>query len=73
MAKRIFAALIIPLVLGLAASQTRAQLSPIAVDGCAKLARVIYAEVSAAAVEEASVDVVELSSSSMSSFSASAW
>ena len=50
MAKRIFAALIIPLVLGLAASQTRAQLSPIAVDGCAKLARVIYSEVSAAAV-----------------------
>jgi hypothetical protein len=50
MAKRIFAALIIPLVLGLAASQTHAQLSPIAVDGCAKLARVIYAEVSAAAV-----------------------
>jgi len=50
MAKRIFAALIIPLVLGLAASQTHAQLSPIAVDGCAKLARVIYAEVSAAAI-----------------------
>ena len=50
MAKRTFAALIIPLVLGLAASQTHAQLSPIAVDGCAKLARVIYAEVSAAAL-----------------------
>ncbi len=50
MAKRIFAALIIPLVLGLAASQTHAQLSPVAVDGCAKLARVVYSEVSAAAV-----------------------
>ena len=50
MAKRIFAALIMALVLGLPASQTRAQLLPIVVDGCAKLARVIYAEVSAAAL-----------------------
>ena len=50
MAKRIFAVLIIASVLGLPASQTRAQLTPIAVDGCAELARVIYAEVSAAAV-----------------------
>ena len=49
MAKRIFAALIIALVLGLPASQTRAQPTPIAVDGCAKLARVIYSEVAAAA------------------------
>jgi len=50
MAKRIFAALISALVLGLATSQTQAQLSPIVVDGCAKLARVVYTEVSAAAV-----------------------
>ncbi len=50
MAKRIFAALMLPLVLGLAASQTHAQFSPVTVDGCAKLARVIYAEVSAAAL-----------------------
>ena len=50
MAKRIFAALISALVLGLATSQTQAQLSPIVVDGCAKLARAVYSEVSAAAV-----------------------
>ncbi len=50
MAKRIFAALIIASVLGLATSQSQAQLRPFAVDGCARLARVIYAEVSAAAV-----------------------
>ena len=50
MAKRIFAALISALVLGLATPQTQAQLSPIVVDGCAKLARVVYTEVSAAAV-----------------------
>jgi len=50
MAKRIFAVLISALVLGLATSQTQAQLSPIVVDGCAKLARVVYAEVSAAAI-----------------------
>jgi hypothetical protein len=50
MAKRIFAVLISVLVLGLATSQPQAQLSPIVVDGCAKLARVVYTEVSAAAV-----------------------
>ncbi len=50
MAKRIFAALISALVLGLATPQTQAQLSPIEVDGCARLARVVYSEVSAAAV-----------------------
>lgn len=50
MAKRMFAVLISALVLGLATPQTQAQLSPITVDGCAELARVIYAEVSAAAV-----------------------
>jgi hypothetical protein len=32
------------------AGDTQAQLTPVAVDGCAKLARVIYAEVSSAAV-----------------------
>jgi hypothetical protein len=50
MAKRIFAALTGLLMLGLAVSQTQAQLAPVAVDGCAKLARVIYTEVSAAAI-----------------------
>jgi hypothetical protein len=50
MAKRIFAVLTSVLVLGLATPQTQAQLSPVVVDGCAKLARVIYTEVSAAAV-----------------------
>ena len=50
MAKRIFAALIIASVLGLTASQSHAQIKRAAVDGCARLARVIYAEVSAAAV-----------------------
>lgn len=50
MAKRNFAALIIALALGLPSSHSYAQLTPIAVDGCARLARVIYAEVSAAAL-----------------------
>lgn len=50
MSKRIFAALLITLVPVLPISQSYAQLKPIAVDGCARLARVIYSEVSAAAV-----------------------
>ena len=49
MAKRIFATHLILLIIALPATPPRAQLSPINVDGCAKLARVIYAEVSAAA------------------------
>ncbi len=48
MAKRIFAALIA--VLLLPATQSYAQPTAIAVDGCARLARVVYAEVAAAAV-----------------------
>lgn len=49
MAKRIFAAAVIASLLVLSATQSRAQLKPIAVDGCAKLARVIYSEVATAA------------------------
>jgi hypothetical protein len=45
MAKRIFAALGILLMLTMPVRDLRAQLTPIAVDGCAKLARVIYTEV----------------------------
>ena len=50
MAKRNFAALALVSVLGLAASPARAEAIPVAVDGCAELARVIYSEVSAAAL-----------------------
>ncbi len=50
MAKRIFAALVVVSVFALPLTEAQAQLKPIAVDGCAKLARVIYAEVSAAAL-----------------------
>ena len=50
MAKRIFAALFVALAVGVPASDARAQLKPITVDGCAKLARVVYAEVSSAAL-----------------------
>ncbi|NQV87317.1 MAG: hypothetical protein HQ492_09610 [Woeseiaceae bacterium] len=50
MVKRTFAVLLISLVAGQAASYARAQIIPVAIDGCAKLARVIYAEVSAAAI-----------------------
>lgn len=50
MAKRIFSVLLISLVAGNAVAQSRAQPIPVAVDGCAKLARVVYAEVSAAAI-----------------------
>jgi len=49
MAKRMFATLVLTLMVGIPATQTHAQVKPIAVDGCAKLARVIYSEVSAAA------------------------
>ena len=49
MAKRTFAALLASLIVALPASEARAQLLPITVDGCARLARVIYSEVSAAA------------------------
>ncbi|HNP64595.1 MAG TPA: hypothetical protein PKH39_11735 [Woeseiaceae bacterium] len=50
MAKRTFAALITLSVLVLSGVTAEAQLKPVAVDGCAKLARVIYSEVSAAAL-----------------------
>ncbi len=52
MAKRNFAPLVSVLVIGLLAAAVRAAPIPIpvAVDGCAKLARVIYTEVSAAAL-----------------------
>jgi len=50
MAKRIFAVLLILVVAGFRASPSRAQPISVAVDGCAKLARVVYAEVSAAAL-----------------------
>ena len=49
MAKRTFAALLVSLIVALPASEASAQLSPIMIDGCARLARVIYSEVSAAA------------------------
>ena len=48
MAKRNFAALLVVVLLGLTTNGARAQQIPVAVDGCAELARVIYAEVSAA-------------------------
>jgi len=48
MAKRIFAALITVLLLPV--TQSYAQPAALAVDGCARLARVVYAEVAAAAV-----------------------
>lgn len=49
MAKRIFATPIVAAVLVLTATGSEAQLTPIAIDGCAKLARVIYSEVATAA------------------------
>ena len=48
MAKRIFAVLLVSMVAGLPNGQAGAQPVPVAVDGCAKLARLVYAEVSAA-------------------------
>ena len=50
MAKRMFAALALTILVGIPAQDARAQIKPIAVDGCAKLARVIYSEISAAAI-----------------------
>jgi hypothetical protein len=50
MAKRNLATLVVAAALAMSASEVRAQQIPIAVDGCAELARVIYAEVSAAAL-----------------------
>lgn len=50
MVKRISSALLVSLVSGFAVGQTLAQPVPVAVDGCAKLAQVVYAEVSAAAL-----------------------
>ncbi len=50
MAKWIFAALAVALLVALPAQQSNAQLKPIEIDGCAKLARVVYSEVSTAAV-----------------------
>ena len=50
MAKRTFALLLTGISAALAAGHASAQPKPVAVDGCAKLARVVYAEVSAAAV-----------------------
>jgi hypothetical protein len=49
MAKSMFATLVLTLIVGISATEAQAQAKPIAVDGCAKLARVIYSEVSAAA------------------------
>lgn len=50
MAKRTFAALIVSLLVVLPVGWAHAQQTPISVDGCAKLARVVYSEVSAAAI-----------------------
>ena len=50
MAKRNFAALIVLLAFGLTVHETGAQQIAVTADGCAKLARIIYAEVSAAAL-----------------------
>jgi hypothetical protein len=50
MAKRTFAVLLVSLCAGVPAAYAAAQPVPVAVDGCAKLARVVYAEVSAAAI-----------------------
>ena len=50
MAKRMFATLVLALTVGFSATHAKAQFRPIALDGCAKLARVVYSEVSAAAI-----------------------
>ncbi len=50
MAKRNVATLVVVAVLAMVTSEARAQQMSVAVDGCAELARVIYAEVSAAAL-----------------------
>lgn len=49
MAKRIFAVFALAPLLLLPILAAQAQVSPISVDGCAKLARVVYSEVAAAA------------------------
>jgi len=50
MAKRKFAALAAMLALGFVAQPLQAQSLPVGVDGCAELARVVYSEVSSAAL-----------------------
>jgi hypothetical protein len=50
MSRRTFAVWAVALVLVFQAQTTEAQVKPITIDGCAKLARVIYSEVSAAAL-----------------------
>ena len=50
MAKRTFATLTVLLLAALPVEQVKAQVIPIAVDGCAKLARIVHSEVSSAAV-----------------------
>ena len=50
MAKRTFATLVISLLATVPVGHVNAQVTPIAVDGCAKLARIVYSEVSSAAV-----------------------
>jgi hypothetical protein len=50
MAKWSFATLAMALLVVLPAQQSNAQLKPIKVDGCAKLARVVYSEVSSSAM-----------------------
>jgi hypothetical protein len=50
MAKRTFAALTVLLLAALPVERVNAQVIPIAVDGCAKLARIVYSEVASAAV-----------------------
>lgn len=50
MAKRTFAMLFLTIFIGTSAINAQAQITPVAVDGCAQLARVIYTEVSSAAI-----------------------
>ena len=50
MAKRTFATRAVLLLAALPAGQVNAQVIPVAVDGCALLARIVYSEVSSAAV-----------------------
>lgn len=49
MAKRMFATLTVAAVLVVPTTGSQAQLNPIVVDGCAKLARVVYTEVASTA------------------------
>ena len=50
MAQRTFATLVVSLLAVLPVGTANAQVIPIAVDGCTQLARIVYAEVSSAAV-----------------------